>query len=109
MEKRRLGLQVEALHVHHPPIPHRRQHGDAEGARPLAQQHADVEVVAGVDDGVQGDVAAEEVADVLLRQPLVEEGEVGERVRLADLPRGEHGLGQSQVLHPAAQPVEVAE
>ena len=66
VERRPVGLEVEALDVEHPAVARGHDHGPARGARVLAQQHLDLQAVALVDDHVG---AATNVGDRRLLDP----------------------------------------
>ena len=66
MERRAIGLEIEALDVEHPAVARGHDDGPARGARVLAQAHLHLEVVALVDDHVG---AGDELGDGRLVDP----------------------------------------
>ena len=67
VERRAVGLEVEALDVEHPAVARGHHDRPPRGARVLAQQHLDLEAVALVDDHVD---AVDELGDRRLLDPV---------------------------------------
>ena len=101
VERRAIGLEIEALDVEHPAMARRHDDGPARGARVLAQAHLHLQVVAFVDDHVG---ARDELGDGRLLDPagIGDDADVG--IELGDLARGEHDLVHADVGDAARRP-----
>ncbi|MFT3774545.1 MAG: hypothetical protein QM820_55010 [Minicystis sp.] len=109
VEDRAIGLQIEALDIHHPALVGVHPDGDAVGPGALADVELDEEVVALLDQEIELAPAEEEDIDVLLVEALGEDGDVEVGIDLEHLPRGDGHLGDTDGGHRGAQTIHVRE